>query len=160
MLPMSSMLVFLPALFGCGAQAIKILGVLGMCSMLATAYTLVFIPRSKQVAHTRGQIEIPQSARTPFQRLLPIVNGLLCLYIGWSGLSWRDYRGGAHYGFWLLCWTPAGNEPSLPLKTSLLTLSSRTDHDHDRAEVPRCHRLFRGGRGQIWPQRSLTVDVA
>ena len=114
---MSSGLLFLPSIMKSSALQAKLLGFLSLTSILATAYTLLFIPTGAgRNASTKTFFR--SSGLTPVQKYLPILNAALSFLVGLNGLSWHG-RPGVHDGFWILSWLPIGNYPALRLQNPL-----------------------------------------
>ena len=87
---------------------VKLISVLSMTSLIATAYILIFVPNtrpaSSKKASSRRQLA---SELGPVHKYIGYLNGGLSLLIGLNAISFRDKRG-VHEGFWLLCFLPVG----------------------------------------------------
>ena len=81
----------------------RMMCILSITSIFATAYMLVFIPTRKRSGNTINQVPVS----SPISKYLSYLNGALSLLIGLNGMAWKDRRG-AHDGFWVLTWLPAG----------------------------------------------------
>ena len=113
----------------------KIISVLSMTSLIATAYTLIFIPNtrpaSSKKASSRRQVATEPG---PVHQYIGYLNGGLSLLIGLNAISFKD-KGGVHEGFWLLCFLPVGEHfgtlegvcPAdiLPVSFSIIMLARR-----------------------------------
>lgn len=84
----------------------KLISLLSMSSLIATAYILVFVPNTRpdnaQRKKSRQQLQ-PEPG--PVHKYINYLNGGLSLLIGLNALNFRDKRG-VHEGFWLLCLLP------------------------------------------------------
>ena len=87
---------------------VKLISVLSMTSLIATAYILVFVPNtrpaSSKKASSRRQLA---SEPGPVHHYIEYLNGGLSLLIGLNAISFKD-KPGVHEGFWLLCFLPVG----------------------------------------------------
>jgi len=88
--------------------AAKLISLLSMSSLIATAYILVFVPNTRA---NKSNSEEPrkqlQSERGPIHKYISHLNGGLSLLIATNAFGFRDKRG-VHEGFWLLCLLPVG----------------------------------------------------
>ena len=89
---------------------VKLISLLSMTSLIATAYILVFVP------NTRAESSEPMKSRrqlattpepSPLHKYIRYLNGGLSLLIGLNAMSFKDNRG-VHEGFWLLALLPVG----------------------------------------------------
>lgn len=86
----------------------KLISLLSMSSLIATAYILMFIPNTRATqfgSKKPGQQLQPEQG--PIHKYISYLNGGLSLLIAFNSLSFRDKRG-VHEGFWLLCLLPVG----------------------------------------------------
>ena len=81
----------------------RMMCILSITSIFATAYMLVFVPTRKRNSNTVDEALVS----SPISKYLPYLNGALSLLIGLNGMAWKDKRG-AHDGFWVLTWLPTG----------------------------------------------------
>lgn len=93
----------------------KLISLLSMSSLVATAYILIFVPNTRlddpKTEKPRGQLQ-PETG--PVQKYISYLNGGLSLLIALNAIGFKDKKG-VHEGFWLLC--------MLPISESLLSSS-------------------------------------
>lgn len=94
-----------------GIVQAKLVSLLCITSLIATAYILAFVPytrpKSPNRAKPKKQLE-PKSG--PVQQYISYLNGALSLLCALNSITFRD-KGGVHDGFWLLCLLPVGRWP-------------------------------------------------
>ena len=91
--------------------SVKVISILSMSSLVATAYILIFIPTARS---DEGRIEQPrtqpQLRASPVQKYIGYLNGTLSILIAFNAIGFKGKRG-VHEGFWLLCILPLGESP-------------------------------------------------
>ena len=117
---MAAFFVFLPFTIRSRAYQAKLLCLLGITSVLATAYTLLFIPTKKSGPPPSIRLAAAEKDLSPLQRYTPYLNGALSVLILLNGLNWRD-RPGAADGLWIVSCLPTGSHSSVTRSTSCLT---------------------------------------
>ncbi|KAL6715082.1 hypothetical protein ACLMJK_007343 [Lecanora helva] len=107
-IPSISATSYLPTLIRPSLLSAKLISLLSMTSLIATAYILIFIPNTRPDKSRRQlsghKIELKAG---PIQQHLGYLNGGLSLLIALNALAFKD-KGGVHDGFWLLCLLPLG----------------------------------------------------
>lgn len=105
-IPTISATSYIPALIMSRLLQAKIISVLSMTSLLATAYTLVFVPHTRPASSKKGSSRRQLATEPgPVHQYIGYLNGGLSLLIGLNAISFKD-KGGVHEGFWLLCFLP------------------------------------------------------
>lgn len=86
----------------------KLISLLSMSSLIATAYILVFIPNTRpdKSKATKSPAKLQPEAG-PIQQYISYLNGGLSMLIALNAFGFRDKKG-VHEGFWLLCLLPVG----------------------------------------------------
>ena len=113
----------------------KIISVLSMTSLIATAYTLIFVPNTRPASSKKASSRRQLAAEPgPVHQYIGYLNGGLSLLIGLNAISFKDKRG-VHEGFWLLCFLPVGEHfrnledvfaaDILPVSFSIIILARR-----------------------------------
>ena len=115
-IPTISMWTYLPALVNSRLLQAKIISLLGMTSLVATTYLLIYVPNTKPSATDRR----PLSARferepSPIHKHLGSLNVGLSVLVALNSITFRG-RVGVHDGFWILCLLPGG-KASTPFHT-------------------------------------------
>ena len=108
-------MVYIPALIISRVVQAKLVSLLCMTSLIATAYILTFVPntrpntspKSPNRVRSKRQLE-PESG--PVHQYISYLNGALSLLCALNSITFRDKRG-VHDGFWLLCLLPVGRWP-------------------------------------------------
>lgn len=99
-------MAYIPALVMSRLVQARLVSLLCMTSLIATAYTLAFIPNTKPKSPNRikskRQLE-PQPG--PIHQYISYLNGALSLLCALNAITFRD-KPGVHDGFWLLCLLP------------------------------------------------------
>ena len=100
----------MPALLTSQSLLAKLICLLSITSLLASAYMLLYIPLvSDQTADRRGKRPVrdialePESG--PLKRYLGLLNGALSMLVSFNAIRFRGGPG-VHDGFWLLCLVP------------------------------------------------------
>lgn len=107
-IPLVSAMAFLPALIMSQLLQAKLVALLAMTSLVATAYILMFLPVSKSEPANYNQIKRRfEPEPGPLRRFLPYLNGGLSLLIGVHAVTFKN-KPGVHDGLWVLCVLPAG----------------------------------------------------
>jgi len=100
----------------------KLISLLSMSSLIATAYILVFVPNTRENKINSGEpSQQLQSEQGPIHKHINYLNGGLSLLIAINAFGFRDKRG-VHEGFWLLCLLPAGEWERSSLSAKNLTV--------------------------------------
>lgn len=89
---------------------VKLISLLSMTSLIATAYILVFVPntRAESPERARSRREVQSKPEQgPVHKYISYLNGGLSLLIALNAMSFKDKQG-VHEGFWLLCLLPVG----------------------------------------------------
>ena len=87
---------------------VKLISILSMTSLVATAYILIFIPNSRPVSSKKPMGHRQSSQELgPVKKYIEYLNGGLSALIALNAVGLRDKRG-VHEGFWLLCFLPVG----------------------------------------------------
>lgn len=87
---------------------VKLISVLSMTSLIATAYILVFVPNTRTPSSKKASSQRQLASELgPVHQYIEYLNGGLSLLIGLNAISFRDKQG-VHEGFWLLCFLPVG----------------------------------------------------
>ena len=114
-MPVLSAMAYIPTLIRSGLIQAKLVSLICITSLIATAYILAFIPKSSpqslNQAKSKRHLE-PESG--PVHRYFSYLNGALSLVCALNSIMFRD-KTGVHDGFWVLCLLPAGRS-SLPRK--------------------------------------------
>ena len=104
--PLISVLAFLPALIISNSFKAKLVSVLGITSLISTAYILAFLPaQMAEPPSERSRKPVFLSKSSPVDRYLGKLNAGLSVLIAAYAFSFRNARD-AHDGFWLLCLLP------------------------------------------------------
>lgn len=104
-------MAYIPALITSRLVQARLVSLLCMTSLIATAYMLAFVPNVRpkppnRVKSKRG-LE-PESG--PVHQYISYLNGALSLLCALNSITFRDKRG-VHDGFWLLCLLPVSGWP-------------------------------------------------
>ena len=87
---------------------VKLISVLSMTSLIATAYILIFVPNTRNPSSKKASSQRQLTPEpSPVHQYIEYLNGGLSLLIGLNAISFRDKQG-VHEGFWLLCFLPVG----------------------------------------------------
>lgn len=101
-------MAYIPTLFRSRLTQAKIVSLLCITSLVATAYILAFIPttgaKSPNRVKSKRHLE-PESG--PIHRYLNYLNGALSLACALNSITFRE-KAGVHDGFWVLCLLPVG----------------------------------------------------
>lgn len=101
-------MAYIPALIMSRLVQAKLVSLLCMTSLIATAYILAFIPNTRPNPPNRAkpnwQLE-PESG--PVHQYISYLNGTLSLVCALNSITFKHKRG-VHDGFWLLCLLPVG----------------------------------------------------
>lgn len=119
-MPLVSVVTYLPAMVLSSSMQAKLVALLNITSLLATAYHLAVIPIGQSGRPHKHLVRGPiQRSSRPVYRYLPYLNGVFSLVLGLNALIWPGRRG-VHEGFWALCLLPPG-KPRPPPSTCILT---------------------------------------
>ena len=114
-MPSLSAMAYIPTLIRSRLIQAKLVSLLCITSLIATAYILAFIPKSSpqslNLVKSKRHLE-PESG--PIQRYISYLNSALSLVCALNSIIFRD-KTGVHDGFWVLCLLPVGRS-SLPRK--------------------------------------------
>ena len=113
----------------------RIISLLSMTSLIATAYTLIFVPNTRPASSKKASFRRQLATEPgPVNQYIGYLNGGLSLLIVLNAISFKD-KGGVHEGFWLLCFLPFGEHfgtfkgvfsaDSLPVSFSIIMLARR-----------------------------------
>lgn len=109
--PGVSAMAYSPTLIMSGILQAKLVSLLCMTSLVATAYILAFVPntrpKSPNGVMSKRHLE-PESG--PVHQYISYLNGALSLLCALNSITFRDKQG-VHDGFWLLCLLPVGRWP-------------------------------------------------
>ena len=108
-------MAYIPTLIMSNLVQAKLVSLLCMTSLIATAYILVFIPNTRPESPNRVKLKKqlePESG--PIRQYISYLNGALSLVCALNSITFRDKRG-VHDGFWVICLLPVGR-CSLPHK--------------------------------------------
>ena len=101
-------MAYIPALIMSRLVQTKLISLLCMTSLIATAYILVFVPNTRLSppirAKSKRRLE-PESG--PVHQYIVYLDGALSLVCSLNAITFKDRRG-VHDGFWLLCLLPIG----------------------------------------------------
>ena len=89
----------------------KLISLLSISSLLATAYILIFTPNTRTddgKAETSRQKLQPDPG--PIRKYIGYLNGGLSILIAIDAFGFKGKKG-VHEGFWLLCFLPVGRSP-------------------------------------------------
>ncbi|KAI9731678.1 MAG: hypothetical protein M1834_004467 [Cirrosporium novae-zelandiae] len=135
-LPLILTTTFLPALFGSSPSLIKLISLLGITSLGATAYTLIFIPIPKPDPKGKRPLYRAVQEEGPLQKYLELLNGALCALLSIAAWRIKDKQG-AHEGFWMICLVPA-------VMFVLITIARRVMHTVNIDELERLRYEYKG----------------
>lgn len=100
-------MAYIPTLMSGIVQA-KLVSLLCMTSLLATAFILAFVPNTRSQrpngAKSKRQLEFNSG---PVHQYIGYLNCALSLLCALNSITFRDKQG-VHDGFWLLCLLPVG----------------------------------------------------
>jgi hypothetical protein len=104
----------------------RVIAILGITSLVGTAYALAFIPSKKRGGAGRKRILDIEPEPSPLHQYLEYLNGALSFLIALNALNWRE-RSGAQEGFWIISCIPCGElrsclHPFSPVPPLLQTL--------------------------------------
>ncbi|KAL9065459.1 MAG: hypothetical protein Q9161_008220 [Pseudevernia consocians] len=105
-LPSVSAMAYIPALIASRLVQARLVSLLCMTSLIATAYILAFVPNVRPKPPNRVKSKrksVPESG--PVRQYISYLNGALSLLSALNSITFRDKRG-VHDGFWLLCLLP------------------------------------------------------
>lgn len=155
---MISVMVFMHAIWTSTSLRAKFIAVLGMSSILTSAYSLLLIRKTRPQQSLRRPVFLPVNPnQNPVQKYLEYLNGIFSLLVALNVFSWRG-RSGVYDGFWVVCLLPAGKFSgfgimSRPLMADSGILRPRLcQEDHARGRSDRARRLeiqSEGGLGQF-----------
>ncbi|KAL2051593.1 hypothetical protein ABVK25_008007 [Lepraria finkii] len=107
-IPTVSATSYIPALIMSRLLQVKLISLLSMTSLIATAYILVFVPNTRaespERAKSRREVQ-SKPEKGPVHKYIGYLNGGLSLLIALNAMSFKDKQG-VHEGFWLLCLLP------------------------------------------------------
>ncbi|MCJ1308424.1 hypothetical protein MMC25_002077 [Agyrium rufum] len=107
-IPLVAALAFLPSFFLAGSNSGRLLSILSITSLLASAYTLLMIPNVQPSRPEQRQRSIPffEPLQSPINLYLSYLNGALSFLIALNSLA--QGRSSAGDIFWMLWLLPAG----------------------------------------------------
>lgn len=101
-------MAYIPALIMSRLVQAKLISLLCITSLIATAYILVFVPNTRLSppirAKSKRKLELESR---PFHQYIVYLDGALSLVCALNSITFKDRRG-VHDGFWLLCLLPIG----------------------------------------------------
>ena len=111
-------MAYIPTLITSSLVQAKLVSLLCITSLIATAYILAFIPTtgSKSQDRVKSKRQLKPEAG-PIHRYIGYLNGALSLVCALNSVTFRE-KAGVHDGFWVLCLLPVGR-CSLPLQTTM-----------------------------------------
>lgn len=108
-------MAYIPTLTMSGLVQAKLVSLLCVTSLIATAYILVFIPNTRPEPPNRTKLMRQLEPELgPVRQYISYLNGALSLVCALNSATFRDKRG-VHDGFWVICLLPVGRR-SLPQK--------------------------------------------
>ena len=110
-IPLVACLAFVPPLLTSPSFLAKFISLLAITSLLASAYTLLYIPLpSKQTQDPKVKRPMrdlePEPELGPLKRYLIPLNGALSVLVSLNATRFRD-RPVVPGGFWLFCYVPS-----------------------------------------------------
>ena len=104
-------MAYIPTLITSGIVQAKLVSLLCMTSLLATAYILAFVPNTRPQSPNGAKSKRQSASNSgPVHQYIGYLNGALSLLCALNSITFRDKRG-VHDGFWLLCLLPVGRWP-------------------------------------------------
>ena len=101
-------MAYIPTLISSRLIQAKLVSLLCITSLIATAYILTFIPttgsKSSDRVKSKRQLE-PEAG--PIHRYIGYLNGALSLVCALNSITFRE-KAGVHDGYWVLCLLPVG----------------------------------------------------
>lgn len=105
-IPAISAITFLPAFFTSHQIQVKLMCMLSVSSLIATAYILIFVPNAQsEPSNSRQPRQVSRFRYGPIRQYINLLNGALALLIAMNVPSLISKQG-VHEGFWLLCLLP------------------------------------------------------
>jgi hypothetical protein len=106
-LVMTCLALYLPILVAACRAPPRYVAIMGITSLLATAYNLVLIPNKHGGRDPLAKFAASRDLElSPLQQYLPYLNAVLALLVGISCNSWI-HETGIYQAFWLVGWMPA-----------------------------------------------------
>ena len=104
-------MAYIPALITSRLVQARLVSLLCMTSLIATAYILAFVPNVRPKPPNRVKSKRKSEPESgPVRQYISYLNGALSLLSALNSITFRDKRG-VHDGFWLLCLLPVGGWP-------------------------------------------------
>lgn len=143
---------FIPAISFFGNLQAKFISLLGITSLIATTYNLLFLPNEKSQSTNRQRLGPPCAPEPgPVEKYLLYLNSGLSFLIALNALHIQPKRG-VHDGFWILCLLPACMLEDLILRTKvdlLLTDSSSTNGGYNSKTCHAIRGCWGVGRSEV-----------